>query len=54
MKLRHKIFWAILRPLVITFCFLMFGYTYVKPKNLKGNYILLSNHTTLISITYPW
>ncbi len=46
MKKRHKLFWTILRPLVAAFCWIRFGYTYEKPKNLPKNYIVLANHAT--------
>jgi len=45
-KWRHRAFWAVLRPLVAAFCWIRFGYTCQKPKNLPQNYIVLANHTT--------
>lgn len=46
MKDQQKIRFAILRPLVILFLKLTFGYTYRKAEDLPENYIVLSNHTT--------
>lgn len=44
---RHSFFYRLLRPLVILFLKIKFGYKYRKAKNLgKDNYIVLSNHTT--------
>jgi len=43
---RHILFYTILRPLVILFAKLRFGYTYEKAKNLPDNYIVMSNHAT--------
>lgn len=45
-KTRHQIFWKILRPLVIVFLYIKFGYTFKSAKNLPENYIILSNHNT--------
>ena len=45
-KLRHKIFYNILRPFVIIFLKIKFRYKYKKPKNLPKNYLVISNHTT--------
>lgn len=45
-KTRHKIIWKILRPLVIAFLYIKFGYTFKVAKNLPDNYIVLSNHNT--------
>ncbi len=42
----RKIYWKILRPLVMVFLFLKFGYTFNIAKNLPENYIILSNHNT--------
>lgn len=43
---RHRILWKILRPLIIVFLYIKFGYTFKTAKNLPDNYIILSNHTT--------
>ena len=43
---RHKILWAIIRPLAAVFLFLKFGYRYQVAKNLPDHYIVLANHTT--------
>ncbi len=43
---RQKLYWKILRPLVIVFLYLKFGYTFKTAKNLPDNFILLSNHNT--------
>jgi 1-acyl-sn-glycerol-3-phosphate acyltransferase len=45
-KVRHKFWYAILRPLVIVFLKIKFGYKFKKVKDLPENYIVLSNHTT--------
>ena len=46
MKKYQKIYWKILRPLVIVFLYLKFGYTFKTAKNLPENFIVLSNHNT--------
>lgn len=46
MNKAHVFFYTILRPLVILFTKIKFGYTYEKAKDLPENYIVLSNHTT--------
>ena len=46
MRKRHTVFWVILRPLVIVFLWLKFGYRYRTPKDLPENYIVLCNHNT--------
>lgn len=46
MKKRQKIYWKILRPLVIAFLYIKFGYTFKTAKNLPKKFILLSNHNT--------
>lgn len=43
---RHLIFWALLRPLVVIFLFIKFGYRFKLAKNLPDHYIVLANHTT--------
>lgn len=58
MKTRHQIFWWILRPLVAAFCWIRFGYTCRKPKNLPKNYIVLANHATdfdplFVGVAFP-
>ena len=45
-KLRHKFWYSLLRPLVIVFLKIKFGYKFKRAKNLPDNYIVLSNHTT--------
>jgi len=46
MKKRHTVFYTLLRPLVIAFLKITFGYKYKKAKNLPEQYVVLSNHTT--------
>lgn len=46
MKPRQKLYWKILRPLVIVFLYFKFGYTFKTAKNLPDNFIILSNHNT--------
>ena len=46
LKKRHKFYYAILRPLVIAFLKIRFGYTYEVAGDLPDNYIVLSNHAT--------
>lgn len=47
MNKKHVFFYKFLRPLVILFLKIKFGYTYTCPKNeLPENYIVLSNHVT--------
>lgn len=46
MRNRHKIIWAIVRPLIMVFLWIKFGYTFKRAKNLPSNYIVLSNHAT--------
>lgn len=58
MKKKHLVFYAILRPLVIVFLWLRFGYRYQRPKDLPENYIVLSNHCTdydplLLGASFP-
>ena len=45
-KFRHKFWYVFLRPLVILFLKIKFGYKFKVAKNLPENYIVLSNHTT--------
>lgn len=42
-RLRHLIVYAILRPIVLLYLYLVYGYQ-PKKYNLKGNYLILSNH----------
>ncbi len=46
MEKRHLIFYKVLRPLVVLFLRLRFGYRFEKAKALPQNYIVLSNHAT--------
>lgn len=46
MKKYQKIYWKILRPLVIVFLYFKFGYTFKVAKNLPDNFLVLSNHNT--------
>ena len=46
MNRKHRFFWNLLRPIVIVFLFLRFGYRFKRARNLPENYIVLSNHTT--------
>ena len=43
---KHRFFYGLLRPLVILFAKIRFGYRYEKAHSLPENYIVLSNHTT--------
>ena len=43
---RHRIIYALLRPLVAVFLWFRFGYTFKKARRLPDNYIVLSNHLT--------
>ena len=43
---KHAFFYRLLRPLVILFAKIRFGYRYEKARDLPENYIVLSNHTT--------
>lgn len=43
---KNKIFYTILRPFVIVFLYLKFGYTFKVAKKLPPKYIVLSNHST--------
>lgn len=45
-KLRHKFWYAFLRPFATLFLKFKFGYKFEKVKKLPNNYIVLSNHTT--------
>lgn len=46
MKKRQKVYWKLLRPLVIIFLYIKFRYTFKTAKNLPDKFILLSNHNT--------
>lgn len=46
MNTKHVFFYRLLRPLVILFIKIRFGYRYKKAVDLPENYIVLSNHTT--------
>ena len=46
MRTKQNILFALLRPLVVAFLKITFGYTFDKAKDLPNNYIVLSNHTT--------
>lgn len=46
MNKKHIFFYRLLRPLVVLFIKIRFGYTYDSAKDLPENYIVLSNHTT--------
>lgn len=43
---RHNFLYRLLRPLVVVFLKIKFGYKFKKAKKLPKNYIVLSNHTT--------
>lgn len=43
---KHIFFYGLLRPLVILFLKIRFGFRYEKAKNLPEKYIVLSNHAT--------
>lgn len=45
-KLRHKFWYAFLRPIATLFLKIKFGYKFKRAKGLPENYIVLSNHTT--------
>ena len=46
MNKKHIFFWNLVRPLVILFAKIRFGFQYKKAENLPENYIVLSNHVT--------
>ena len=46
MNRKHIFFYTLLRPLVILFLKIRFGYRFETVKNIPGNYIVLSNHAT--------
>lgn len=43
---RHVLFYKLVRPLVIVFLKITFGYSYKKAKKLPEHYIVISNHAT--------
>lgn len=43
---RHLFYWRLLRPLVLLFLKVRFGYRYKKAEGLPETYIVLSNHVT--------
>lgn len=45
-KVRHKFWYWLLKPLVVIFLKIKFGYKFEKVKKVQGNYIVLCNHTT--------
>ncbi len=58
MRKRHWLFWKLLRPLIIVFLWLKFGYTCKVAQGLPDNYIVLANHTTdydplMVSASFP-
>ncbi len=58
MRKRHHFFWWLLRPLIIVFLWVKFGYTFKKAKGLPRNYIVLANHATdydplLVAASFP-
>lgn len=46
MSKKHIFFYKLVRPLVIAYLWLKFGYTFKVAKDLPDTYIVLSNHTT--------
>lgn len=55
---KNKILWKLLRPFVIVFLYLKFGYTFKKARNLPDSFILLSNHNTdfdplFVGVSFP-
>ena len=46
MRTKQNILFALLRPLVVAFLKITFGYTFDKANDLPDNYIVLSNHAT--------
>ncbi len=58
MRKRHHFFWKLLRPLIIVFLWVKFGYTFKKAQDLPSNYIVLSNHATdfdplMVAASFP-
>lgn len=55
---RHKIVWRIIRPMVMVFLKIKFGYKYKLAGKLPEKYIVLSNHTTdydplMVACSFP-
>lgn len=46
MNKKHIFFWNLVRPFVIIFAKIKFGFQYKKAENLPDKYIVLSNHVT--------
>ena len=46
MNKKHVFFYKLVRPVIVVFLWLKFGYTFTVARNLPENYIVLSNHTT--------
>ena len=46
MPKRHIIFYQILRPFIMVFLFIKFGYRFKKARQLPETYLVLANHTT--------
>ena len=46
MNKKHIFFWNLVRPFVILFAKIRFGFQYKKGENLPDKYIVLSNHAT--------
>ena len=46
MNKKHVFFYKLVRPIIVVFLWLKFGYTFTVARNLPENYIVLSNHTT--------
>lgn len=46
MNRKHIFFYTLLRPLVVLFAKVAFGYRFQKAKDIPGNYIVLANHAT--------
>ena len=46
MSKKHVFFWKLVRPVVMVFLWIKFGYTFQVAKQLPDTYIVLSNHTT--------
>ena len=46
MTKKHVVVYRLVRPLVMVFLWLKFGYTFTTARNLPEKYIVLSNHTT--------
>lgn len=58
MHKRHRFFWKLLRPLIIVFLWIKFGYTAKIARDLPDNYIVLANHATdfdplMVAASFP-